>query len=200
MRPGFTLIETLIALIIAAMVTFVLLDTLSAISAQASRLDRSVARTQEQIIGWLTLERAVAGLLPDYLDGPAPFEGDETRFRGLSDRPMTGHPGAPGIITLSIEQDADDPGTLARLVYAEGGEVLLEVELGVDARLAYIDFEGVEHAAWPPPEGFINEPVFYRPTPHLIAVHAAEGAEQLLHAFPVTRTRPPYARISDTEF
>lgn len=203
MRPGFTLIETLIALVIAAMVTLVLLDSLSAIAAQAARLERAVAGTQEQIIDWLTLERAIAGLQPDYLEGGTPFEGDETRFRGLTDLPLTGHAGAVGIITLTLEEDeaaGRDGRPVSRLVYAENGEMVTTLDLETPARLVYLDMDGDTYPEWPPEQGFPVNPLFYRPVPRAILL-VPEGADSttILHAFAVTRSRSPMARQRDID-
>ncbi len=202
MRPGFTLIETLIALVIAAMVTLVLLDTLSAISAQAARLDRAVAGTQEQIVDWLTLERAIAGLQPDYLEGGTPFEGDEAGFQGLTDLPLTGHAGAVGIVSLTLEEEEaeHDGRAVSRLVYAENGAEVTRLVLPVSARLAYVDIDGNAHAVWPPEEGFPVDPLFYRPVPRLIMI-VPENADStaMVHAFAVSRSRPPMARQRDVD-
>ncbi|AZU03108.1 hypothetical protein X907_0561 [Glycocaulis alkaliphilus] len=203
MRPGFTLIETLIALIIAAMVTLVLLDTLSAVSAQAARLDRAVAGTQEQIIDWLTLDRAIAGLQPDYLEGGTPFEGDEAGFRGLTDLTLTGHAGAVGIVTVTLEEDeaaSRDGGPVSRLVYTENGERVAEYVLAVPARLAYLDFDGNAHPAWPPEQGFPVDPLFFRPVPRVILIVPEDGGSTaVVHAFAITRSRPPMARQRDVD-
>ncbi len=194
MRAGFTLLETLIGLVIASMIALVVLDSLSAIAAQAGRLAEEGRRQSARILALIPVQRALEEAVPDYHDAPGVFEGDERLVRGLTMAPAAGRSGLPAPFELRIETRAGR----AVMVYLEQGEALFETPLTGDPRFAYRAASGELHAAWPPDDGGLgnDDPLYYRPLPSVIVVVSGDS---VLFAAAPARTTSLVVRSQDFE-
>lgn len=201
MRSGFTLLETLIALVIASLVTLVVMDSLSAATGHAARLEQVNRIHTERVLALIPVMRALEGAVPDYHDGDALFTGEARRVRGLTHSSvraginsgdLIGAPGAPTSFEIRVEGGV--AGT--RLLYAENGEVAIEATLPDGARLAYRDAAGAQHDVWPPPDGFESDPLYYRPIPAALLI--LDGDRPVLAAT-LARTASLNWRVQDLE-
>tara|TARA_R110002095_G_scaffold75244_1_gene64152 strand:+ start:1301 stop:1888 length:588 start_codon:yes stop_codon:yes gene_type:complete len=172
MRSGFTLLETLIALVIASLITLVLMDTLAAATGHARRIEQATRGYTARTLALIPVLRALNGAAPDYYDSEFVFTGDARTARGLTLASATGAGGELCPFEISIE---DRDGQIV-LVYREQDAALFETALPAGARLAYRDPAGTEHEVWPPEEGFNPDPLYYRPVPAAILILAGEAA------------------------
>ncbi|MBI1235700.1 MAG: prepilin-type N-terminal cleavage/methylation domain-containing protein [Alphaproteobacteria bacterium] len=192
MRSGFTLLETLIALVIAALITLVLMDTLSAATGHASRIEAATRAHTARTLALIPVMRALDAAVPDYHDAENVFTGDAVRASGLTVAGVAGTESRPAAFALEIarEAGADE----ARLIYHEAGEALISVAVPAEARLAYRDDDGVTHEVWPPEDGFDPDPLYYRPIPSAILI--LDGERAVLAAAPA-RTSGLTLRVRD---
>jgi len=182
MRSGFTLLETLIALVIAALITLVLMDSLSAATGHAARLEEANRTHTARVLALVPVRRALEGAVPDYHDGEAVFTGEAQRARGLTLSGADAADGSPAVFEIAIEA----AGANAKLIYSEGGRALIETALPEGARLAYRDPSGAIHDVWPPEDGFEPDPLYYRPVPATILI--LDGETSVLAAAPARTT------------
>lgn len=190
MGSGFTLLETLIALVISALLTLVVMDSLSAATGHAARLEAATRAHTERALALMPVRRALEGAAPDYHDGDAIFAGDGRQARGFT---LAGANGAPGRFEIAI---AAGDGA-ARLIYSEDGQALMNLSLPVEARLVFRDEAGLEHDVWPPPEGFgLGDPEYYRPVPPAVII--ADGDRAIL-AVRTAHRAVPTLRVRDLD-
>jgi prepilin-type N-terminal cleavage/methylation domain-containing protein len=184
MRSGFTLLETLIALVIAALITLVLMDTLSAATGHATRIEAATRAHTARTLALFPVLRALDAAAPDYHDGEHVFTGDASMARGLTLAGVAGVDASPSPFALEIAsaEGAED----ARLIYREHGEALIEVAVPAGAHLAYRDDDGETHEVWPPEDGFDPDPLYYRPIPSAILI--LDGERAVLAAAPARTT------------
>lgn len=172
MRSGFTLLETLIALVIASLITLVLMDTLAAATGHARRIEQATRSYTARTLALIPLMRALNAAAPDYHDSEFVFTGNASAANGLTLASAAGASGELCAFDISIEAGSGQ----ALLVYREKGEALIEISLPTGARLAYRDPAGAEHDVWPPEEGFNPDPLYYRPVPAAILILVGETA------------------------
>lgn len=171
MRSGFTLLETLIALVIAALITLVLMDTLAAATGHANRIEQATRDHTNRTLALIPVMRALSGITPDYHDAEHVFVGDATAARGLT----VAGTGGDGIGPTAFELALENRSGRGVMVYREAGETLFEIEVPDGARLSYRDAKGVAHEVWPPEDGIDPDPVYYRPIPSAILIRAGDA-------------------------
>ena len=177
MRSGFTLLETLIALVIAALITLVLMDTLAAATGHANRVEQATRNLTERTLALIPFMRSLNAAVPDYHDEEHVFTGDAAAASGLTVAGMTADGFGPTYFELAIENRGDQ----GVMVYREGGETLFEAEIPANAQLSYRDARGASHDVWPPEGGFDPDPIYYRPVPSAILIHAGEDTILAVH-------------------
>jgi len=182
MRSGFTLIETLIALVIAALITLVLMDALSAATGHAARIGEATRTHTTRTLALIPMIRALTAAAPDYHDAEHVFTGTPSTARGLTLAGAAGTDSGPAAFSLELTQSNGE----TRLIYRENGEALIEVTVPAGAHLAYRDGDGTEHEVWPPEDGLDPDPLYYRPIPAAILI--LDGAEAVLAAAPARTT------------
>jgi len=193
MRDGFTLLETLIGLVIASLIALVTLDSLSAVAGHAKRLNEQGREDAARTLALIPVQRALEQAVPDYHDADGAFSGAARLAGGLTMAPASSISGLPAPFELRIEQGGGQP----VLVYLEQDSRLFEIPLEGDPVLTYEDRSGKLHEVWPPAAGFGDEdPLYYRPVPSLIMV---QSGDTVLLAAATLRTRPLIIRSRDLE-
>jgi prepilin-type N-terminal cleavage/methylation domain-containing protein len=182
MRSGFTLLETLIALVIAALIALVLMDTLSAATGHAARIEQATREHTQRTLALIPMTRALNGITPDYHDGEFVFVGSALTARGLTTAAAARIDRGPAGFELAIESRGSQP----VLRYREAGEDLFEVDIPAGAQFSFRDPRGETHPVWPPAEGFGFDPLYYRPVPVAIVITA--GDTIVLAAAPTATT------------
>jgi prepilin-type N-terminal cleavage/methylation domain-containing protein len=148
---GFTLIETLVVLIIVAMIGAILFSSYQRVLDIRIRLAAFLDGTDAPtlIAGWF--RGSVEGLLPDQKDGADVFAGTARRFVGLSTAPIDGAPGVPTRIAWELVFDAANART--SLTYRAGDAAPLTIASwpGDRGGLRYCDSSLTCIDSWPPP-------------------------------------------------
>ena len=146
---GFTLMETLVMLVLVSFAVLLMFQMLGAYriageraAAQAGNIDR-----QGLFDAWFMA--SVRGL---HASEDAPMQGSKTDFSAVTLNPLYGSPGAPTPVRWELVSAAGKD-TLVR--YWEAGEQRWQLPLrdGVRSRFAYVDKQGESHDRWPPQLG-----------------------------------------------
>ncbi len=181
MARGFTLLETLIALVIASITALVLLQSIMAVARGTSGVDAALARALESEFSHSATADALAGSVADYLDAPGVFAGTAQTLAGATRRPVLAPHGTPAEFALELRSAAR--GTV--LVYSEGGreiEAMRFEAAEAEFRYAYRStgalYAGEPPAVletWPPDAHYDRSHVYFRPPPELVMVVDGEG-------------------------
>lgn len=202
MTRGFTLLETLIALVIASITALVLLQSIMAVARGTAGIEIALAGALETEFSREAVSDALAASVADYLDSPGIFTGSTTRISGTTRRPVLAPHGLPTgfVLTLRPERDgtalvyqevahqmADDgqePGLGARDTDAlDDGMVAMRFDAqDIGFRFAYQT--GAQLYAheppemievWPPEDGFDPWYDYFRPPPTIVMIVDANG-------------------------
>ncbi len=224
MTRGFTLLETLIALVIASITALVLLQSIMAVARGAAGIEVALAGALETEFSREAVSDALAASVADYLDSPGVYTGSRTRISGTTRRPVLAPHGVPTGFVLTLRPEAG--GTA--LVYQEVEQTADETDL--DAGRAASDADAPEHGivamrfdtqdvsfrfayqtgtqlyaheppepfdVWPPEEGFDPWYDHFRPPPTITMIVDAEG--QVLWAIASSGWNAPPLRGRDLE-
>lgn len=181
MSHGFTLIETLIALVIASVTALVLLQSITAIAGATASAQNAVARAFNSELVEASAVDAISGATAVYIDKQGAFEGDSTGFSAQTRRPAFA-PRAT-LRNFSMSLDAGAEGTA--LMYQEGA-TRLEVAFFQDenirfeyvyrpAAALYAGEPASLYAAWPPAEGFDPVYEYFIPPPKAVVIVSSDG-------------------------
>lgn len=145
---GFTLMETLVMLMLVAMAATMMFQMLQSyriaqerISTQAGQQDRS-----SLFEAWL-----VDGVRGLRAEPGQPFTGTRSGFDGTTLNPLFDSGGAPSAIEWTLRSTSQG----GEIAYAEAGKERWSMPLRDfdGARFVYLDREGKQHDQWPPPQG-----------------------------------------------
>lgn len=143
---GFTLFELLVVMVLVALISTILMQTLGQVWRIQERSGMEIARMSEQamLVDWYS--ETIRGLMPDYERGKHVFVGDARGFRGLSVSPLGKDYGAPAPITWKLSEDP--AARVVRLLYQD--EPILEWTGASGFQFAYLDGTGALQPSWPP--------------------------------------------------
>lgn len=145
---GFTLMETLVMLMLVSMAATLMFQMLAGyqaaqrrVAGQAELLDRSAL-----VHAWFVESARGLHPAPD-----TPLNGERDAFSGETLNPLLATPGAPTRFAWALETEQGE----TYLVYSEGGETQWSLPLrdGEEARFAYAAPDGSLHDRWPPALG-----------------------------------------------
>lgn len=187
-RRGFTLLETLVTLVIVALVAGLVSQGLF----QLARIERVLASSE---VSGQPLEQLYQHWLVDTLrglvvTGPTPeehFHGNSVQLRGTSTQAPTRR--AQGLTEFSMALLSSDGGTSLWLELKEIGADPFRVRLaqwaGQGLHWQFEDDAGQSHDQWPPREGLSAQAL-----PRLIRLEQGKGQRLLLVAAPLNNYRP----------
>jgi prepilin-type N-terminal cleavage/methylation domain-containing protein len=144
---GFTLIEVLVVLILIALMTYLLMQSMSQVMFLRFRFVQfletlQVGKVQEQ---WF--RQTASSIITDQPPATDIFKGTEKGFNGRILNPLKGHIGVPTPVSMKLVH----AGGRVHLMYSEPGA---ELELGSwaadKARFSYLDKGGELNNEWPP--------------------------------------------------
>lgn len=146
---GFTLMETLVMLVLVSFAVLLMFQMLGAYriagertAAQAGNIDR-----QGLFDAWFMDSVRGMHALQDQ-----PMQGSKTGFSAVTLNPLYGSPGAPTTVRWEL---VSKPGEDTVVRYSEAGEPRWQLPLRDAERshFAYVDEQGEMHDRWPPQQG-----------------------------------------------
>lgn len=156
---GFTLLETLVMLIISSLTVMLLFQTLAGFNHSRERIAalEGVRNNDVVVLGWVrdSFRGVVAidapGTTPKPDDPAAGLRGTIDGFTALTMAPLLGPAGNPVKVRWGIERDTGG----SHLVYQEEGRPPLTLPLrdAGDLHFAYLDHDGKVVTSWPPKLG-----------------------------------------------
>lgn len=149
-RAGFTLMEMLVTLLLVSLATMLMFQMLGSYRIARERTQAQAGGIDRQALFQDWFRDSVHGL---YIAEGLRFEGDATRFSGISLNPLYAPEGSPADIAWTLQ-----PGPAGvEVVYSEEGRERWRLPLagGAEARFRYLDAEGRVHAEWPPARGLV---------------------------------------------
>lgn len=173
--PGFTLMETLVMLVLVSFSVLLMFQMLGTYRVARERVVSVGAGIDREALFEDWYADSVGGL--HAVDG-APLSGDEAAFSAVTLNPMLAGPGAPVQVRWSLEAGPDGTWTVR---YAEAGEERWSLPLATrePPRFAYVDEAGKVHASWPPDLGL------QQALPRAVALVRGAGADERVHAVAV---------------
>lgn len=193
MRAGFTLIETLIALVIASVVTVLTLEMLATLSQNVVRLRAAVDDVKQSMLDERPMRRALQATLPTYSDAIDTVRGGSDTFSAATFAPTAGEGVAS--FRVSLERTADG----VALIYQEGnsGQFVRYFDAHDGAAFSYRDAWGNEYTSWPPGDMDGMDEGYYALPPALIEVRATNDDEALLASYVLAYQRRLPLRVRD---
>lgn len=174
---GFTLLETLVMLVVSALAVMMLFQALAGFNHSRERVAalEGVRNNDAVVLDWIrgSFRGVVAidapGTTPKPDDPAAGLRGTAEGFTALTLAPLLGPPGTPVKVQWSIERGAVG----SRLVYREEGQAPLTLPLrgAGELHFAYLDRDGKSAASWPPKLGL------QAPLPAAIELQFGSGAQ-----------------------
>jgi general secretion pathway protein J len=191
---GFTLLEALVVLVITSLISVVLVQGLGLLLGARTSVQTRLVEIDQAVIEQSLFLEPLRGIVPDYMERPHIFKGENKRLHGMTTRPLQGRTGTPVPFTLTI---SFDPSTgLSSLIYQEDNTQPLPLGSweGESGTFAYRNLTGNWLAAWPP-ENDARAPQ----TPWLIRLERGTGfPKNLVAAVNGAHQRP--LRFRDTPF
>jgi len=198
-QAGMTLLETLVTLVIVAMVAGLLSEGLFQIGRIEQRLGGAQLQAQVERLHAIWVQQALEGLMPGVKDSPERFRGAARELAGLSTQLPAPQALGPQPMRLRLRFSPDAGVTELLLSFGLDGlsppqeETVLAQWPGDRGAFRYQDPAGTWLAQWPPAlNGGALPP---SALPQAIALDRGEGQGLLLVARPATRAEPLGQRI-----
>jgi hypothetical protein len=149
---GFTLMETLVMLVLVSFAVLLMFQMLGSYRIASERVAAQSERIDRQVLFDAWFGDTVHGLFALKAE---PLRGDALTFSGLSLNPLMVSPGAPTAFSWRLDFGAD--GWV--VTYSERGEARWSLPLGNtdEARFVYFDADGEPQDRWPPALGLQEE-------------------------------------------
>src|SRR3954471_16161054 len=100
---GFTLLETLVVLVITSLISVVLVQGFGLILAARTSVQTKLVDVDQAVLQRNLFLEPLRGILPDYPNRPHIFVGESRKLSGLTVRPLQERFGGPVAFTMSME-------------------------------------------------------------------------------------------------
>ncbi|MHB1206448.1 MAG: PulJ/GspJ family protein [Rhodospirillaceae bacterium] len=193
---GFTLLETLVVLVITSLVSVVLVQGMGLVLSARTSVENKLVDADQFILQRNILLDPLRGVVPDYPNRPNIFNGQPRQVHGFTVRPLEERLGSPVGFTMVMDYDSGADETF--VTYQEEGAEKLVVARwpGNIGNFYYRDRAGEWAQSWPP-AGLAADEVSQ--TPFLIRVEMGTGVPSSLIASVDGAHRRP-VRLIDTPF
>ncbi|WP_371396369.1 type II secretion system protein J [Fretibacter rubidus] len=187
-QSGFSLLETLFALVIMSFASMALFQSTSAMLSLSDRAVGAAERSLDRALDRRALGGVLQSLVPHWPEqaGTA-FTGSPTRLRGVSSAALSETPGLNGFV-VALERDNARLGQM-QLRYqnqTEGDAPLWTLMGGLpnDARFSYLGLDNQWYQNWPPEQTpvtpYFNDARFIEPPALPLAIKLDSGASGTL--------------------
>lgn len=198
-EAGMTLLETLVTLVIVAMVAGLLSEGLFQIGRIEQRLGGAQLQAQVERLHIIWVQQVLEGLMPGAKGKPERFRGSARELAGLSSQVPSSQALGPQPMRLSLRFSPDAGMTELQLSFGLDGQSPREVVLaewpGDSGVLRYQDPTGTWLTQWPPALERGTGALQPSALPQAIAVDRGEGKGLLLVVRPVARAEALGQRI-----
>jgi prepilin-type N-terminal cleavage/methylation domain-containing protein len=196
---GFTLMETLVVLLISALAMSLMFQALAGFNRSRQRVAalEGVRNNGAVVLDWLrdSIHGLVAldmtGLTVQADDPVLGLRGDQNGFTATTLAPLLGAAGVPVTVQWKVSADGTS------LIYDETGQAPLTLPLGdrSDLQFAYLDSKGKTLASWPPKLGV------QLALPQAIELRSGQDNHKQVMLEPIAAPRPvlltPYTNPGD---
>lgn len=190
---GFTLLETLVTLAIAAAISSLLWQAMQQVARVERLLQSSGADQQRLAVQREWVRQAIESALPESVRGEARFVGDGERLRFTTAEPPRLAGETVGEVDLVMMRDT---GSGTNTLGLNAGPVLMRWE-GRRAAFRYLDAKGVWQDSWPLPPG-VGARAVTRALPRAVMLDLGDEAGGPLLAA-IAATEPPRTRRLEWE-
>lgn len=199
---GFTLLETLVTLVVASLAMMMMFQALAGFNHARERIAalEGVRNNDAVVLDWLrdsfqgvVAIEATAGVARQPGDPSAGLRGTADGFTALTLAPLLGQVGTPVRVQWHIERSRSGN----TLTYQEPGRAPLTLPLrdASELRFVYLDESGAATPEWPPKTGL------QAPLPSAIELQLGDGAQMRVVAQAIGTPRPmqlaPYTAGDD---
>lgn len=146
---GFTLMETLVMLVLLSFAVLLMLQMLGSYRIAHERVGAQSERIGREALFDAWLAETIAG---QFALKSSPLKGDGLHFSGLTLNPLYASPGAPTPFTWRLDFTAGDGWKVSYSEYEETRWSASFPDL-VEPRFVYFDAQGKEQDRWPPALG-----------------------------------------------
>lgn len=146
---GFTLVEVLVVLVIASLVSVLLFQMLGQTLRIRGRFAEQLSESQTGRMRADWLRHALQSLQTEPATSAGRFQGRADALSGPSAAPIGG--GAPAVRPIRLEWQPRDGGWVLAYEDERGRWLLWEAAAAERPGFAYLDEQGQSHAQWPPP-------------------------------------------------
>lgn len=151
-QRGFTLLEMLVVLVLAGMISGILFQGLRQVFRLETHFGRELFNSQQGEMYTEWFRQSVNGLMPDHVDGKNKFKGSEREFTGLTLMPLNTATEALLPVAWRLRFNGDAGVTQLLNGRTDDSPVVLSWP-GNSGRFLYFDGNGDSHDTWPPFSG-----------------------------------------------
>lgn len=195
-NAGFTLLETLVVLVITALVSVVLVQGMGLVLSARTSVESKLVDADQFILQRNVLLDPLRGVVPDYPDRPNIFAGQLRTVHGFTVKPLQERLGSPVGFTMTMDYDSGADETFVTYREDRSSPLVIARWPGNVGGFYYRDRVGAWSEVWPPP-GSADNPV--PQTPWLIRIEMGDGTPSSLIASVDGSHRRPL-RLIDTPF
>lgn len=193
---GFTLLETIVVLVITALVSVVLVQGMGLVLSARTSVENKLVDADQYILQRNVLLDPLRGVIPDYPERPNIFNGQLRMVHGFTVKPLQERLGSPVGFTMAMDYDSGANETVMTYREDKSDPIVIARWPGNVGAFYYRDRAGPWNESWPPP-GTGDNPVSQ--TPWLIRIEMGEGTPSSLIASVDGSHRRPL-RMIDTPF
>jgi general secretion pathway protein J len=151
MKPGFTLLEMLVVLVLVGLISTLLLQGFSYVLHLRTRFLIHLENAQQGALKEYWFRGTVAAILADYKNGEHIFQGNERQLTGLTIAPLDNVAGVPSTLTWQL-QSADGM-TILNYQNSRGESWEVARWQGNEGHFSYRAVDGKWYDQWPPKLG-----------------------------------------------
>lgn len=148
-QRGFTLLEMLVVLVLAGLVTGILMQGLQQVFRLQMQVGKELFQTQQGEMYEEWFRQSINGTVPDYEDGKNKFKGSARELSGLTLSPLNSAGESLLPFSWRLKFDPQSGNTLLQYGTADDAPVVLSW-LGNSGKFVYFDADNAPHDAWPP--------------------------------------------------